>query len=245
MAQQKELTPEFDILYEDDHLLVINKPAGMVVNRSESCQQLTVQDWMIEKYPHIFANLSSDSELFRRFGLAHRLDKDTSGVLLLAKSEDVLIKLLISFKKHLFKKEYQAFAWGVLPQPELRVDAPIGRNPRFRRKQAVVSDGKISLTDISLIQSYPNFKDTGFDACLVKVFPKTGRTHQIRVHLAALGCPIVGDILYSGKRRTRLAAKFTPKMLLHAAALSFTHPVSNELLQIKAPLPDYFKKLIV
>ncbi|PIS20713.1 RluA family pseudouridine synthase [candidate division WWE3 bacterium CG08_land_8_20_14_0_20_43_13] len=237
-------TGKIKIVYEDDFLVAIEKPAGMVVNKSSSWHQETVQDWMLALYPNIFSSLDPESELARRYGLVHRLDKDTSGILLLAKDEDTLIKLLFLFKHRLVVKEYIVLAWGNFDQNEFRVNAPIGRNPRMRRKQAIVKGTKESITDFEVKNFFADFRGTGLGVTLLHAFPQTGRTHQIRIHLAALYHPVVGDPLYSGKKRLKIAAPFLNRMFLHARRLSFTHPILKKELDLISPLPDELKVLI-
>jgi len=235
---------EIPIVFEDDYLLVVNKPAGWVVNRSITWHGNTIQDWVEKRYPHLFDNYEPGSDFARRSGFVHRLDKGTSGVLLLAKNEDVWHKLTQQFKRRLVKKEYLALVWGEVADPYFSIDAPLSRNPRFRMRMAVVEGGKPALTSFRRKQVYPDWQGTGLPATLLEVFPRTGRTHQIRVHLASLGYPVIGDKLYSGKSKYKISRQFIDQPFLHARRLSFIHPVSRKTLVVEAELPEQLDRLL-
>lgn len=277
---EKSLTPT--ILFEDQDLLVLNKPAGLVVNRSTSVKELTVQDWLssylgaqldftgdrqaqvgLELLPQDFDPAFGDALAIwqERQGMVHRLDKDTSGALLLAKNPGALVHLLGQFKKRQVKKIYLALVHGRLKEPQGQIKAPLARSPHNRLRFAVSETGRSAVTNYrtqsvyaalpsaTLQQIYEkqsaNLKlkkiaelyQAGFS--VLELQPETGRTHQIRVHMAALGHPLVSDQLYAGKKRAKFDQIWCPRQFLHAAELRFTHPRSQEVLAITAPLtPD-------
>ncbi|MDX1662241.1 MAG: RluA family pseudouridine synthase [Candidatus Promineifilaceae bacterium] len=225
------------ILFEDSALLAVNKPAGMVVHPAPGHPEGTLVNAVLGHCPDL-EGIGGE----RRPGIVHRLDKDTSGVILVAKSDAALQNLQQQFKKRRVRKRYLALVEGHIQPPEALVDAPIGRDPKDRKKMAVIRPysgyrKRRARTRYRLLERYR--ADEG-DFSLVECFPRTGRTHQIRVHLAFVGYPIVGDTLY-GRRRQHLALD---RHFLHAAALGFHHPISDEEMTLKAPLPDPLKQLL-
>lgn len=265
------------ILYQDDDVLILDKPAGIVVNRSHTSPDETVQDW-IEKFlkkskdsptplpvsvkNKFYAN--PESIFLERSGIAHRLDKETSGILVCAKHPTALIHLLQQFKQRNVKKTYTALVHGKV-QPEVgEINLPIGRNTRFRLQYAVREDGKASQTSYQVQKFFPNLNTEklihkrqehkvhtpgisinvrrgikiyqGFSLVLAK--PHTGRTHQIRVHFAHINHPLVGDATYAGKKRRVLDQIWCPRHFLHASALTFTHPRTGKTLTFSSPLPE-------
>jgi 23S rRNA pseudouridine1911/1915/1917 synthase len=209
------LAPE--VIYQDDELLVINKPAGLIVEDSHTHSQHTLEQW-----------LAQTSQLDRS-GMVHRLDKDTSGVMVVAKTVDAQEKLQQQFKDRQVAKEYQALVWGKAPEQHAIIDAPIARHPAKGFKYVAMAGGRPAKTEFWLEQGY-SFEQQLLS--LLRVKPYTGRTHQIRVHLAALNLPIVGDRIY-GRRKDK-----TPiRQFLHAHHLSFTHPKTGESVHFSAPLP--------
>ncbi len=233
---------QLSILHEDDHIMVINKPAGLVVHPTHSTgSEPTLADLLHHARPSIKDARYSDSENDRaRAGIVHRLDKDTSGVMIVAKTAEALQKLKEQFQQRTIKKEYQAVVWGE-PKSQL-IDEPIGRHPRRWWLRAVVPSGKESQTDVQVLKSGLLYRQP---AALVSAKPRTGRTHQIRVHLNFLGTPILGDNRYSNDRSrelTRLAG--IPRLMLHAAKISLTHPITNKSLSFEAPLPLDIKTVV-
>lgn len=226
------------IIYEDNDLLVVNKPTGWVINRSQTWSQDTVQD-LVEKVVD-FSSIDPESDFRKRSGVVHRLDKETSGILLIAKNEESFINLQRQFKRRTINKEYIALVYGKFKEGRIQIDAPIKRNPRNRMKYAVVAGGKVATTDFKLIKVI-NWEDEHLS--LVTAWPKTGRTHQIRVHLAAFNHPIVSDPVYLGKKRFFRSRKSFPRLMLHAYKISFQHPTLNEDLYFEAPLPTEFSSL--
>lgn len=231
---------ELKILHEDDDLLVLDKPSGIVVNISETSPTDTVQNW-VQDYLGLGALDTQDikkstksdegtSEFKSRCGIVHRLDKGTSGVLLVAKTENNFKYLQRLFKRRKIEKEYIALVFGAMVDEIYRIDAPLKRDPKNRMKFAVSKNGKSALTKVEKINEL-TFEDKLLS--LVKVYPMTGRTHQIRVHMCALDHPIVGDDLYSGANRTKWAHSFKniSRLMLHAHKIK----VGNKWYESKLP----------
>lgn len=227
------------ILYQDEFLFVLDKPSGWVVNRSNTWHKETVQDLVEE---HIdFSDVDEQSDFYNRTGIVHRLDKETSGALIVAKTLETFLDLQKQFKNRTVQKEYLALVFGSFSEEKVQVNAPIKRNPRNRMKFAVVSQGRPALTDFRL-NKVISVDDEPLS--LVTAMPKTGRTHQIRVHLAALNHPVVGDHLYLGKKRfLKIRAHFN-RLMLHAYKITFTHPITKKEVKVTAHLPDIFKDLV-
>lgn len=233
------VTPEsltqLNIIFEDDAIMVINKPAGLIAHPSAGTgDRPTLADLLQHTRPEIKAARYSDSDGDRaRAGLVHRLDKDTSGVMVVAKTAAALETLKQSFKDRQVKKVYQAVCAGD-PGNQI-VDEPLGRHPRRWWLRAVVATGKPAQTEVTVLKHGELYRHT---ASLVQAAPRTGRTHQIRVHLLHLGCPILGDSRYQtaeSRELTRLAN--VPRLLLHAAALTITHPQTGKAMTFTADLP--------
>lgn len=226
---EKENIP-LDILYEDDCLLVVNKPRGMVVHPAPGNYSGTLVNALLW---HCEGSLSGINGVVRP-GIVHRIDKDTSGLLLVAKNDIAHISLSEQIKEHSLDREYRAVVHGRLKEPEGRIDAPIGRSPVDRKKMCVTEkNSKNAVTNYSVIREYENFT-------FVKCKLETGRTHQIRVHMSYIGHPVAGDPVYGPKNGvTSLHGQ-----CLHAAVLGFTHPVTGERILIESPLPEYFEKFL-
>lgn len=211
-----------DIVYEDDDVLVVNKPQGMVVHPSAGHSDKTLVNALLHHCP-----LSTINGTFRP-GIVHRIDKDTSGLLMVAKNDHAHQSLAQQLKDKTNIREYIALVHGNIKEECATIDAPIGRSPKDRKKQAVVANGKPAITHIEVLQRYQEYT-------LVKCILETGRTHQIRVHLKYIGHPLAADPLYGPKKTLPGQGQF-----LHAAKLGFTHPKTGELLVFEAPLPEYF-----
>ncbi len=219
-ATQAEDIP-LDILYEDDQFAVINKPAGMVVHPAFGHTSGTLVNAVLARWPKI-ADFSEPS----RAGIVHRLDKETSGVIVVAKTAPALIYLREQFKSRNVHKRYLTLVEGMPDTPDGLIDAPIGRDPNQRKRMAVTRDGREAVTEFHVLETYAEHS-------LLEVLPKTGRTHQIRVHLAFIGHPVVGDSVY-GYRKGRIKMK---RHFLHAASIRFELPNTGEALVVEAPLP--------
>jgi 23S rRNA pseudouridine1911/1915/1917 synthase len=210
-----------DVLYEDEQVAVVNKPAGMVVHPAFGHTSGTLVNAVLDRWPEI-AQFSEPS----RAGIVHRLDKDTSGVIVVAKTREALDSLRAQFKNREVRKRYLALVHGSPDTPEGVIDAPIGRDSAQRKRMAVTHEGREAVTEFRVIEQYADFS-------LLEVFPQTGRTHQIRVHLAFIGHPIVGDGVY-GRRKEAIKLK---RHFLHAASITFARPDTGEPVTVEAPLP--------
>jgi 23S rRNA pseudouridine1911/1915/1917 synthase len=216
------------ILYEDSDLIVLNKPAGLVVHPAPG----HAADTLVNALLHHCADLQGiGGEL--RPGIVHRLDKDTSGVLVVAKSEQAHAALVAQFAAHSIRKEYLALAWGTPKKPSGTVDLPVGRHPVHRQKMAVTEKGRSAVTHYEVLAAGPL-------ASLLRVRIETGRTHQIRVHLAHLGHPVVGDATYGRARHGLPDDLSIPRQMLHAHVLQIAHPRDGRPLTFTAPPPADF-----
>ncbi len=224
-----DLTPQnipLDIVYEDEDILLINKPTGLVVHPGSGNSENTLVNGLL----YYTKNLSTLDEF--RPGIVHRIDKDTSGLMLVAKNNQTHAILTKYFAKHEIKREYVALLVGVLPNNHIKVDAPIGRDPKNRKMMCVTSkNSKTAITNLEVIKRYQ--KNT-----LVKLNLETGRTHQIRVHMKYIGYPVFNDPLY-GKEVIKGVGQF-----LHSKSITFNHPTTNKLMHFETPLPDYFKNYL-
>ena len=220
-----------NIIYEDDHILVVNKPSGLVVNRSNTYKKKTLQDVLEEEYEFE----DSESEFKDRSGIVHRLDKDTSGCLIIAKDEEAFLALQKQFKERTVEKEYVALVNGRVGEEVLEVNAPIGRSPNNPLKFSVVSSGKSALTKIEKIK---DIEIDGNNFSLLKIKPKTGRTHQIRVHLSVLNHPVVSDPIYCSKKLLEMNRNVVSRLMLHARFLNIFHPKTQKNMRFEAPLPN-------
>jgi 23S rRNA pseudouridine1911/1915/1917 synthase len=238
-----EIEPEplsLDILFEDEALIAVNKPPGLVVHPGAGNRQGTLVHGLL----HHCDRLAGLGGPFRP-GIVHRLDKDTSGVLIAAKSDHAFRHLTNQFQEHQIHKEYSALVHGRLGQLSGDIAAPIYRHPKNRKKMAIVRSGREAATSWWLELRFA-------EVSLVKVVIKTGRTHQIRVHFAHIHHPVVGDGTYGGKRRIRtvqnslLRARLSKvkRQMLHARRLVLKHPCSSEMLDLSAPLPDDFASVL-
>ena len=216
------LSPEaipLNIIYEDDDLLVIDKPAGLTVHPAPGHDDHTLVNAILSHFPHL-ADISDSL----RPGIVHRLDKDTSGVMLVAKNRTAQINLVNQFKARSIVKAYMALVKGHLTPERGIIEAAIGRDSRNRKRMAVVSEGRESRTEYEVVQYIGNYT-------LLEIKPETGRTHQIRVHLAAIGYPVVGDKVYGVK------SPFLSRQFLHACRLGFRLPSNGEYMEFTLELP--------
>lgn len=215
-----------DIVYEDSDLLVVNKPKGMVVHPANGNWDGTLVNALLY---HCGDSLSGINGVVRP-GIVHRIDKDTSGLLIVAKNDAAHLGLAEQIKEHSFSRAYEAVVYGNIKDNGGTVNAPIGRNPNDRKKMAVtMKNSKPATTHYSVIQRFGDFTH-------IRCILETGRTHQIRVHMASIGHPIAGDEVYGPKK----VIKSLNGQCLHAKHIGFEHPITGQWLEFEAPLPDYF-----
>lgn len=218
-----------DVVYEDNDIIVVNKPKGMVVHPANGNPDGTLVNAVMAICKDSLSGIGGEI----RPGIVHRLDKDTSGLLIVAKNDKAHVNMSEQIKKHEVKKTYVALVRGVVKENEATIDMPIGRSNSDRKKMAVTKTGKNAVTHIKVLKRYDKYT-------LLEINIETGRTHQIRVHLAYIGYPIIGDYIYSnGKNEFGIVGQ-----CLHAKSLEFKHPVTGKKMKLEAPLPDYFQKVI-
>ncbi len=219
-----------EIVYEDNDLLVVNKPKGMVVHPAPGNEDQTLVNALMY---HCKDSLSGINGVIRP-GIVHRIDKDTSGLLMVAKNDTAHLHLAEQIKEHSFKRIYEAVVYGNVKKDEQIIDLPIGRHPVDRKKMAVTAkNSRNALTIAKVLQRYDGFTHMQFEL-------KTGRTHQIRVHMSYLGHPIAGDAVYGPKKViTSLNGQ-----CLHARTLGFVHPSTGEYMEFTSDLPQYFTKFL-
>jgi 23S rRNA pseudouridine1911/1915/1917 synthase len=233
------------ILYEDEDVLIIDKPAGITVNRAETTRyETTIQDWAEEKFKNEHIPLNPEQgDFFNRGGVVHRLDKETSGVLILAKNPTAFAELQRQFKEREVKKVYTAFAHGKISPEVGEIDVPVGRLPWNRNRFGILPGGRESKTLYKVLQFYQNPK-TKETLSLVELYPQSGRTHQIRVHLKYIHHPIFSDFLYAGRKTARADRLLLPRVFLHAAKISFTHPTKKTTVSFESPLPQNLREVL-
>jgi len=224
---QRDVTPQhipLDVLYEDSDLLIINKPAGLVVHPAPGHYDDTLVNALVARYPELQAR---EGDL--RPGIVHRLDRDTSGLLIVARNTRAQTALMEQMKRHEIEKRYLALVEGVISLDQGSIEAPIGRDPRHRQQMAITATGsREALTHFRVLRRYAHHT-------LLLLQLETGRTHQIRVHLKAIGHPVVGDPVYgSGRSHKDIHLQ---RQFLHAYQLRFPHPTSGKLVEFEAPLP--------
>ena len=232
------------ILFEDNVFLAINKPPGIVVNRAESVKGETVQDWAEDKLTinKLTINKLTHDDFSSRAGIVHRIDKETSGILLIAKTPDAFKELQKQFKERVIKKTYLAIVHGELKPEEGEVRAPVGRLPWNRERFGIVPGGKESVTRYTVCKVF--MKDEQ-PFSFIELHPETGRTHQIRVHMKYMNHPILGDYLYAGRKTSRDDRMWAPRVMLHAQKLVCMHPITGTPIEIVAPIPDDMNSIII
>ncbi len=242
--RDKEITPEnipLDIIYEDKYLIIVNKPANMVVHPARGYQSGT----MVNALAYYCRNLSAGDDPVRP-GVVHRLDKDTTGVIIFAKDDEAHWRLALQFERRRIHKEYLAVVEGIINLDSDKIDAPIGAHPQIRSKYSVREViGKKAVTIYHVLERLKNFT-------FVKLHPETGRTHQLRVHLSYIKHPIVGDTMYGARKITKGElfgndnddSLIINRFALHAHRIEFRHPITGKPMKIEAPLPEDFRNLL-
>ncbi len=218
-----------EIIYEDKDIIVVNKPKGMVVHPANGNPDGTLVNALMSICKDSLSGIGGEI----RPGIVHRIDKDTSGLLIVAKNDMAHVAMSEQIKNHEVKKTYIALVRGVIKENEATIDMPIGRSNTDRKKMAVTKNGKNAVTHIKVLERFDKYT-------LLEVNIETGRTHQIRVHLSYIGYPIVGDYTYSnGKNEFNIVGQ-----CLHAKSLEFKHPITHKQMKLEAQLPEYFKNVI-
>ena len=219
-----------ETIYEDEDIIVVNKPKGLVVHPANGNPDGTLVNAIMAMCKGSLSGIGGEI----RPGIVHRIDKDTSGILIVAKNDKSHINLSEQIKKHEVKKTYIALVKGIVKENEATIKMPIGRSTKDRKKMAVVKTGKEAISHFKVLKRYNNYT-------LLEVQIETGRTHQIRVHLSEIGYPIVGDTTYSnGKNEWNINGQ-----CLHAKSLEFRHPNTNKVMKLEAKLPQYFDDILI
>ena len=271
------------VIFEDEDLLVLDKPAGMIVNRSDTTKgERTMQDWVEEylkvskdaKVPKVSKGetkspldtsdtFSAFDTFLSRAGIVHRLDKETSGILLIAKNSESFTNLQAQFKERKVQKTYIALSHGKIEPDEGEINVAVGRLPWNRKRFGVIAEGRESVTKYKVIRYFEvgsgkldleSLNSRNQDVkrsssnmshfSLLELYPKTGRTHQIRVHLQYIKHPIFSDPLYAGRKTSRNDRKLLPRVFLHAAKISFIHPKTNQPFSFESPLPSDLERFL-
>lgn len=231
-AQPIELKAQdipIEIIYEDKDIIVVNKPKGMVVHPANGNPDGTLVNAILAICKDSLSGIGGEI----RPGIVHRIDKDTSGILIVAKNDKAHVNMSEQIKNHEVKKKYIALVRGVIKENEATIDMPIGRSNSDRKKMAINKNGKNAITHIKVLKRYDKYT-------LLEVNIETGRTHQIRVHLSHIGYPIIGDYVYSnGKNEFGIIGQ-----CLHARSLEFKHPITGNDMKLEAPMPDYFNEIL-
>ena len=218
-----------DIIYEDSDIIVVNKPKGMVVHPANGNPDGTLVNAILSICKNSLSGIGGEL----RPGIVHRLDKDTSGLIIVAKNDKAHINMSEQIKESNVKKTYIALVRGNVPEEEATINMPIGRSTKDRKKMAVTKNGKQAITHFKVLKRYSKYT-------LLEIKIETGRTHQIRVHMAEIGYPVVGDAVYSnGKNEFGIEGQ-----MLHAYKLEFMHPITNKHMELTAPLPQYFEEIL-
>ena len=218
-----------DVLYEDNDIIVVNKPKGMVVHPANGNPDGTLVNAILAMCKDSLSGIGGEI----RPGIVHRLDKDTSGLLIIAKNDEAHINISKQIQDRKVTKKYIALVRGVVAENEATIDLPIARSTKDRKKMAVDPKGKNAVTHFKVLQRYDNYT-------LLEMKIDTGRTHQIRVHMSYIGHPVVGDEVYSnGKNEFGVQGQ-----MLHARYLKFKHPITGKELSLEAPIPDYFEEVL-
>lgn len=231
-VKETNLKPQeipIEVIYEDDDIIVVNKPKGLVVHPANGNPDGTLVNAIMAICKESLSGIGGEL----RPGIVHRLDKDTSGLLIVAKNDKAHIAMSEQIKDRKVKKIYIALVRGVIGEDEATIDMPIGRSTKDRKKMAVTKNGKQAITHFRVLKRYPKYT-------LLEIKIDTGRTHQIRVHMAEVGHPVIGDTVYSnGKNSFGVEGQ-----MLHARSLEFAHPITGKTMYLIAELPQYFKEIL-
>lgn len=232
-AKEIDLKPQdipVEIVYEDSDIIVVNKPKGLVVHPAIGNPDGTLVNAIMNICKESLSGIGGEI----RPGIVHRLDKDTSGLLIIAKNDDAHIHLSNQIKNREIKKIYIALVRGIIPENEATINMPIGRSQKDRKKMAVTKNGKEAVTHFKVLERFEKYT-------LLEIKIDTGRTHQIRVHMSEIGYPVVGDLVYSnGKNDFGVEGQ-----MLHAKSLDFVHPRTKDKMHLEAKLPEYFENVIL
>ncbi len=251
------------IIFEDNEILVLDKPAGMIVNRADTTAgERTVQEWLENKFSIFnfqFLIKKEDSDFYNRAGIVHRLDKETSGILLVAKNPQSFENLQKQFKERKVKKTYIALVHGKVASIQGEINVPVGRLPWNRKRFGVLAEGRDAVTKYKVLRHAELISaslqsrngipkqvrdDMKEEVTLLELYPETGRTHQIRVHLKYFNHPVFSDPLYAGRKTARNDRKLLPRIFLHASKISFYHPEGGELVSFESPPPKELQEFL-
>ena len=237
-----------NVIYEDEDVLIINKPSGVIVNKADTTRhELTVQDWLEQGERAKYYQKPSeelDLDFYSRAGIVHRIDKETSGILIIAKNLESFQNLQAQFKERKVEKMYVALAHGRVEPTEGEIAMPVGRLPWNRTRFGVMAGGKEALTKYKVIANYISPVKSGEYLTLLELYPKTGRTHQIRVHLKYINHPIFGDELYAGRKTSRDDRKLLQRFFLHAKKISFFHPKTGKRVEFESTLSPELQNVL-
>lgn len=239
---------DIKIIYEDDNILVLDKPSGVIVNRADTTRgEFTVQDWLEKNFSIFNPQLANDeeSDFYKRAGIVHRIDKETSGVLVVAKNPESFVNLQAQFKERKIEKSYIALVHGRVESKDGEISVSIGRLPWNRKRFGVLAGGREAVTKYRVLSNkYLVSGKKREPLTLLELSPKTGRTHQIRVHLKYINHPIFGDQFYAGRKIAREDRKILQRFFLHAQKISFFHPRAGERVEFESPLPLELQKVL-
>nr|MBI5455891.1 RluA family pseudouridine synthase [Candidatus Levybacteria bacterium] len=229
---------DIKIIYNDLDIIVLDKPSGITVNNAETTRgQFTIQDFLEKNFP--LKNPTNDeSDFYKRAGIVHRIDKETSGILVIARNKESFTNLQLQFKERLVNKTYIALVHGHVASEEGEISIPVGRLPWNRKRFGVLSGGREATTFYKVLEKYKK------PFTLLELTPKTGRTHQIRVHLKYINHPIFGDFLYAGRKTSRDDRMILERFFLHAQKINFLHPKTGKKVEFESPLPPELKQAV-
>lgn len=225
------------VIYKDNDILILDKPSGVTVNKADTTKnEITLQEYIDSNFS--IESLDKSSDFYKRSGIVHRLDKETSGILIVAKNIESFNNLQSQFKNRNIEKTYIALVHGKINEREGEIVAPVGRLPWNRKRFGVLAGGKEASTRYKILESFSK------PFTLLEIYPKTGRTHQIRVHMKYFNHPVFSDIFYAGRKTAKEDRRVLDRIFLHAAKISFHHPKTNEKLSFSSELPEELEKTV-